>query len=97
MHRVASLSSHSAFVFVPIHRFLVHKAPESEVLPLCKELGIGFVPIFGTRRLDRVKENLGAAEVSLSAEEMAANEARLARIQVTGERLPAALFEVTYR
>jgi aryl-alcohol dehydrogenase-like predicted oxidoreductase len=27
--------------------------------------GPSIVPIFGTRRLDRVKENLGAAEVSL--------------------------------
>jgi len=42
------------------------------------------VPIFGTRRLDRVKENLGAAEVSLSNEDMAAIEARLSRIEVTG-------------
>jgi aryl-alcohol dehydrogenase-like predicted oxidoreductase len=38
------------------------------------------VPIFVTRRLDRVKENLGAAEVSLSDEDMAAIEARLAGI-----------------
>jgi len=29
------------------------------------------VPIFGTRRLDRVKENLGAAEVRFSDEDMA--------------------------
>jgi aryl-alcohol dehydrogenase-like predicted oxidoreductase len=36
------------------------------------------VPIFGTRRLDRVKENLGASEVPLSDEDMAAIEARLA-------------------
>ena len=55
------------------------------------------VPIFGTRRLDRVKENLGAAEVSLSDEDMAAIEARLARIEVTGQRLPPALLKVTYR
>jgi aryl-alcohol dehydrogenase-like predicted oxidoreductase len=53
------------------------------------------VPIFCTRRLDRVKENLGAAEVSLSDEDMAAIEARLARIEITGERLPPALFKVT--
>jgi hypothetical protein len=48
-------------------------------------------PVWGDGRLerpDRVKENLGAAEVSLSAEDMAAIEARLAGIQVTGERLP---------
>jgi aryl-alcohol dehydrogenase-like predicted oxidoreductase len=55
------------------------------------------VPIFGTRRLDRVKENLGAAEVSFSDEDMAAIEARLALIKVTGERLPPTLLEVTYR
>jgi len=36
--------------------------------------GPSIVPIFGTRRLDRVKENLGAAEVSLSDDEMAAIE-----------------------
>jgi len=53
--------------------------------------GPSIVPIFGTRRLDRVKENLGAAEVSLSDEDMAAIEARLARIKITGERLPPAL------
>jgi len=53
--------------------------------------GPSIVPIFGTRRLDRVKENLGAAEVSLSDEDMAAIEARLARIEVAGERLPPAI------
>jgi aryl-alcohol dehydrogenase-like predicted oxidoreductase len=59
--------------------------------------GPSIVPIFGTRRLDSVKENLGAAEVSLSDEDIAAIEARLARIEVTGERLPPALLKVTYR
>jgi aryl-alcohol dehydrogenase-like predicted oxidoreductase len=59
--------------------------------------GPSIVPIFGTRRLDRVKENLGAADVSLSDEDIAAIEARLARIEVTGERLPPALLKVTYR
>jgi aryl-alcohol dehydrogenase-like predicted oxidoreductase len=59
--------------------------------------GPSIVPIFSTRRLDRVKENLGAAEVSLSDADMAAIEARLALIEVTGERLPPALLKVTYR
>jgi aryl-alcohol dehydrogenase-like predicted oxidoreductase len=59
--------------------------------------GPNIVPIFGTRRLDRVKENLGAAEVSLSVEDMAAIEARLAPIEVIGERLPPDLLKVTYR
>jgi hypothetical protein len=55
------------------------------------------VPIFGTRRLDQVKKNLGAAEVSLSDEDMAAIEARLAGIEIIGERLPPDLLKVTYR
>jgi aryl-alcohol dehydrogenase-like predicted oxidoreductase len=55
------------------------------------------VPIFGTRRLDRVKENLGAAEVSLSDDDMAAIEARLAGIKVTGARLPPAILKMSYR
>jgi len=59
--------------------------------------GSSIVPIFGTRRLDRVKENLGAAEVSLSDEDMAAIEARLARVEVTGERLPPAVLKLSER
>jgi aryl-alcohol dehydrogenase-like predicted oxidoreductase len=55
------------------------------------------VPIFGTRRLDRVCENLGAAEVSLSAEEMSAIEASLSAIEVVGDRLPAGILELSYR
>jgi hypothetical protein len=42
-------------------------------------------------------ENLGAVEVSLSDEDMAAIEARLAGIVVTGERRPPDLLKVTYR
>lgn len=57
--------------------------------------GPSIVPIFGTRRLDRVRENLDAAEVSFSDEDMAAIEARLAGIEVTGERMPPALLKVT--
>jgi aryl-alcohol dehydrogenase-like predicted oxidoreductase len=56
--------------------------------------GPSIVPIFGTRRLDRVKENLGAAEVDLSGEDMAAIDVRLARIEVTAERLPPAILKM---
>ena len=42
-------------------------------------------------------ENLGAAEVSLSDADMAAIEARLARIEVTGERLPPAVLKLSER
>ena len=66
-------------------------------LALLLARGPSIVPIFGTRRLDRVKENLGAAEVSLSDEDMAAIEARLARIEVSGERLPPAILKLSYR
>jgi aryl-alcohol dehydrogenase-like predicted oxidoreductase len=59
--------------------------------------GPSIVPIFGTRRLDRVKENLGAVEVSLSDADMTAIEARLARIEVTGERLPPAVLKTSER
>src|SRR4051794_16829484 len=55
------------------------------------------VPIFGTRRLDRVRENLGAAEISLSAEEMSAIEVSLSAIEVVGDRLPAGILELSYR
>jgi aryl-alcohol dehydrogenase-like predicted oxidoreductase len=55
------------------------------------------VPIFGTRRLDRVRENLGAARISLSAEEMSAVEASLAAIDIVGDRLPAHILELSYR
>jgi aryl-alcohol dehydrogenase-like predicted oxidoreductase len=59
--------------------------------------GPSIVPIFGTRRLDRVKENLGAAVVSLSDEDVAAIEARLARIEVSGDRLPPGILKLSYR
>ena len=48
-------------------------------------------------RLRSVKENLGAADVSFSDEDMAAIEARLVLIKVSGERLPPALLKFTYR
>ncbi|MEV0092352.1 aldo/keto reductase [Streptomyces sp. NPDC050738] len=44
------------------------------------------VPIPGTRRIERVVENAGAAEVALSAEELADLDAVAARIGVHGDR-----------
>jgi len=55
------------------------------------------VPIFGTRRLDRVRENLGAAQINLSAAEMNDIEASLSAIEVVGDRLPAGILELSYR
>jgi aryl-alcohol dehydrogenase-like predicted oxidoreductase len=55
------------------------------------------VPIPGTRRLDRVKENIGAADVVLSAGDLRDIEAAIAGIVVQGARLPEAVLELSYR
>jgi len=46
------------------------------------------VPIPGTRKLSRLEENLGAAEVSLTAAELKQLNDALDKIQVVGERYP---------
>lgn len=50
--------------------------------------GPDYVPIPGTRRLDRLEENIAAAEIILSAQELAAIEAALPAEQVQGSRYP---------
>lgn len=55
------------------------------------------VPIFGTRRLDRVEENLGAAQVELTDADMAEIETAIAAIKIQGDRLPAAILQFSYR
>jgi pyridoxine 4-dehydrogenase len=47
------------------------------------------VPIPGTTKLHRLKENIGAAAVALSGDELAAIESALRDIQIVGERYPA--------
>lgn len=49
------------------------------------------VPIPGTTRLDRLKENLGAAEIVLSEGDLARIETAAAAIQIEGDRYPAQL------
>ncbi len=49
------------------------------------------VPIPGTTRLTRLEENLGAAEVELTAEDLRGIDAAAAKITVTGARYPEAL------
>ena len=49
------------------------------------------VPIPGTRRQDRLAENLGAAEIELSAGELDDLNGALARIEITGARYPEEL------
>ncbi|WP_341316770.1 aldo/keto reductase [Paraburkholderia sp. IMGN_8] len=49
------------------------------------------VPIPGTTKLHRLEENVGAATVELSAEDLSAIEAALRQIKVVGDRYPAHL------
>lgn len=55
------------------------------------------VPIPGTRRLDRVKENVGAATVTLSESDLAEIDRETAKIAVQGARLPEAVLQFSYR
>jgi aryl-alcohol dehydrogenase-like predicted oxidoreductase len=47
------------------------------------------VPIPGTRKLERLEENLGAAEVELTIEELDDLNDALSKIEISGERYPA--------
>jgi aryl-alcohol dehydrogenase-like predicted oxidoreductase len=49
------------------------------------------VPIPGTRRLERLDENLGAADLQLTADDLAEIDSAAARIPVQGERYPEAM------
>jgi len=55
------------------------------------------VPIPGTTKLARLEENLGAADVALSADEMAEIEKAASTIAITGARLPAAILSMSGR
>ena len=46
------------------------------------------VPLFGTRKLERFEENIGALEVKLSVEDIAELESGSAAIGVAGARYP---------
>jgi aryl-alcohol dehydrogenase-like predicted oxidoreductase len=54
------------------------------------------VPIFGTRRLERVEENLGAVDVALTTADLGEIEAAIARIDIQGARLPEAVLQYSY-
>jgi aryl-alcohol dehydrogenase-like predicted oxidoreductase len=55
------------------------------------------VPIPGTRRLERLEENLGAARVELTAGDLAAIDAAAAEISVQGARYPDAMQQMIDR
>ncbi len=47
------------------------------------------VPIPGTRKLDRLKENLGAANIEMTGDELSDINTALANIEISGDRYPA--------
>lgn len=53
------------------------------------------VPIPGTSKVHRVRENLGAVAVDLDASDIAEIEATLGRIELQGARLPEAVLKMT--
>lgn len=53
------------------------------------------VPIPGTRRIERLEENIGAADVELTADDLRQIEDAAAKIPVQGERYPEALERMT--
>lgn len=55
------------------------------------------VPIFGTRRLDRVEENLGAAGILLTAGDLSKLEVIGSTVRAQGARLPEAMLRLSYR
>ena len=55
------------------------------------------VPIPGTRRLERLEENLGAADVQLSADDLAEIDAAADKITVVGDRYPEAMQQMIDR
>ena len=55
------------------------------------------VPIPGTRKLERLQENIGAVAVQLTADDLREIETAAANIQVQGERYPESLMRMTGR
>jgi aryl-alcohol dehydrogenase-like predicted oxidoreductase len=55
------------------------------------------VPIPGTRKLERVKENIGAAAVTLTPDDLREIEEAASNIEVQGARLPEAILQYSYR
>jgi aryl-alcohol dehydrogenase-like predicted oxidoreductase len=53
------------------------------------------VPIPGTTKLHRLEENLGSAEVQLTADDLREIDAAASRIELKGERLPEGALKMT--
>jgi aryl-alcohol dehydrogenase-like predicted oxidoreductase len=55
------------------------------------------VPIPGTTKLERLKENIRAAEVTLTEEDLAVLERIVSEVEVVGDRYPADVERLTNR
>ena len=55
------------------------------------------VPIPGTRRLDRINENVGSAEILLTEDDLEQIQAAASLIEIKGARLPEELLQLTNR
>jgi aryl-alcohol dehydrogenase-like predicted oxidoreductase len=53
------------------------------------------VPIPGTRKLERLEENIGAAAVELTADDLREIDSAASKIPVQGERYPEELQRMT--
>ena len=53
------------------------------------------VPIPGTTKLHRLEENIGAADVKMTAEDLSEIGAAASQLSVTGERLPEPVLRMT--
>ena len=51
------------------------------------------VPLFGTRKLERFEENIGALDVTLTADDLAEIETTASRITIEGARYPEAMLK----
>jgi aryl-alcohol dehydrogenase-like predicted oxidoreductase len=55
------------------------------------------VPIPGTTKLARVEENIAAAEIDLSTDELHEIDAAAAKVSIQGDRYPEELERMTYK
>ena len=55
------------------------------------------IPIPGTTKLHRLEENIGAAEIELTADELREIERAASNISVQGERYPEHIEQMSYR
>lgn len=58
---------------------------------------VGIVPIPGTTKLPRLEENLGAADIEFTADELREIDSAASKINVQGERYPAAMQQMINR